>query len=302
MAKRIKKRQVFAAFMVLFVLIIYILSRSKFLEFRDYPRNIERRLELATGYQPILPGYIDHKGKELHYVQVGDQEKPLLFFVHGSPGSCTAYMPYLEDSSLLNQFQMMAVDRPGFGYSQFGKAEPSLTNQMEAMVPLLQQAGAVPKILVGHSLGGPLIVKLAMDYPELVSALILIAPSVDPELEPREWWRKPLNWFFIRWLLPPSLRVSNQEIMFLYQELEKMDAHWQKVSVPVSVLHGDQDGLVPVGNVEYAEHKLKHIEHFRKKIIPGNDHFILWSKSHLVKQEALQILSIIQKDTLSIPE
>jgi pimeloyl-ACP methyl ester carboxylesterase len=39
-------------------------------------------------------------------------------------------------------------------------------------------------ILVGHSLGGPLIARMTMDYPELIDGLVFVAGSVAPKLEP----------------------------------------------------------------------------------------------------------------------
>ncbi len=107
----------------------------------------------------------------------------------------------------------MSVDRPGFGKSNLGRPERSLQRQAASIAPVLQNNNAAKRaILVGHSLGGPLIVRLAIDYPELVGGLILVAPSVDPALEPKEWYRKVGNFALVRPLLPVEIDVSNQEI------------------------------------------------------------------------------------------
>lgn len=75
---------------------------------------------------------------------------------------------------------------------------------------------------MGRSLGGPVTVRLAMDYPDEVSGLILVAPSIDPDLEKKEWYRPPGNAFPFRQWLPVELDVSNQEIMPLKGELQQM--------------------------------------------------------------------------------
>jgi pimeloyl-ACP methyl ester carboxylesterase len=62
--------------------------------------------------------------------------------------------------------------------------EQSLRMQSACLAPLLRLGKSAKKpILVGHSLGGPVAARLAMDYPDEVGGLILVAPSIDPELE-----------------------------------------------------------------------------------------------------------------------
>ena len=44
-------------------------------------------------------------------------------------------------------------------------------------------------MLIGHSLGGPVIARMAMDYPDAYQGLIFVAASIDPEMEKEEWYR-----------------------------------------------------------------------------------------------------------------
>ena len=144
----------------------------------------------------------EHKGtlhryesgrRVMNYLEVGDSALPLVVFVHGSPGSLSAFIDFMADTALLAKAQLVTVDRPGFGASNFGYAEPSLQKQADLLKPILEShKHQRPVILVGHSLGGPLIARMAMDYPELVDGLVMVAPSIDPELEPNEWFRAPL--------------------------------------------------------------------------------------------------------------
>lgn len=92
--------------------------------------------------------------------------------------------------------------------------------------------------MVGHSLGGPLIARVAMDYPELVDGLIMVAPSIDPGLEPKEWFRAPLATPFFSWILPRSFRASNDELYQLKPELENMLTRWPEVIAPTIVIQG----------------------------------------------------------------
>jgi pimeloyl-ACP methyl ester carboxylesterase len=77
---------------------------------------------------------------------------PTLFFVHGSPRSWDAYKQFLEDSDLLKKFRIVSIDRPGFGYSQFGDAM-NVENQSRIIYPLIDFiSNCKPLFVIGHSL------------------------------------------------------------------------------------------------------------------------------------------------------
>ncbi|MEM9390389.1 MAG: alpha/beta hydrolase, partial [Bacteroidota bacterium] len=150
--------------------------------------------------------------RSITFVSVVNQEKPTVFFFHGAPGSWSAFKEFLVDSALINRFSLVSVDRPGYGHSDFGWVEPSLKNQAFLMKPLLEKYANTPNILVGHSLGGPVIAKIAMEYPDLVDGLVMVAPSIDPDLEPEEdWFRIPMQSPFVNWAIPTSFLVTNEE-------------------------------------------------------------------------------------------
>lgn len=229
--------------------------------------------------------------RTIHYVKSGDDAKPLVLFVHGSPGSLSAFIHFLTDSSLLPVTMLITADRPGFGYSNFGQAEPSLKKQAEALKPILENYKKNgPVILVGHSLGGPLIARMAMDYPELVGGLIIVAGSIDPNLEPNEtWFRAPLATPFLSWILPRSMRSSNEEIYHLKPELEKMTPLWSTIRCPVIVIQGKKDSLVPAANADFAKKMLVNapVEFVFKEDM---DHFVPWSNPELIRQAILELV------------
>jgi pimeloyl-ACP methyl ester carboxylesterase len=240
-------------------------------------------------FQPVFHQYTI-EDRTMNYVVNGIDSLPLVIFVHGSPGSWSAFADFLKDSLLLTKVQMISVDRPGFGYSDYGKGEPSLEKQARWLKPVLDLHKNDRKlILVGHSLGGPLIAKMAILYPELIDHLIIVAGSVDPALEPKEWYRKPMASPVINWMLPGSIRASNKEIMGLKEELEKMIPEWEYIYLPVTVIHGLQDDLVPAGNVDFIE---KMLIQTKVKIIrdPEMNHFIPWKKPGLIKEAILEVV------------
>lgn len=227
----------------------------------------------------------------IHYVQAGEETKPLVVFVHGSPGSLSAFIDFLGDTSLTNQALVITTDRPGFGYSNFGEAEPSLEKQAAALKPILEKyTHNRPIILVGHSLGGPVIARMAMDYPTLVDGLVLVASSIDPELEPNEkWFRAPLATPILSWILPRSFRASNEEIYRLKPELEEMIPLWRNITCPVIVVHGKKDSLVPAANADFAKKMLTNAP-AKFMIYDDMTHFIPWNNPHIITQAVLQLL------------
>jgi pimeloyl-ACP methyl ester carboxylesterase len=232
-----------------------------------------------------------HVGRQpIAYVKAGDERLPLVVFVHGSPGSLSAFIDFMADSILLEKAQLITVDRPGFGEANFGYAEPSLQRQAAVLKPLIEENKKNrPVILVGHSLGGPVIARMAMDYPGLIDGLVFVAASIDPDLEPDEWFRGPLATPFLKWLLPRSLRASNDEIYKLKPELQRMMPLWEKVTCPVTVIQGKKDSLVPPANAAFAQ-KVLTSTHVTLMMEESMDHFVPWSHPHLIRNAVIELL------------
>jgi pimeloyl-ACP methyl ester carboxylesterase len=226
--------------------------------------------------------------RTMNYAEIGNDSLPVVLFIHGSPGSWTAFKDFFKDSLLLSKAKLISVDRPGFGSSNYGQAEPSLALQAACIKPLLQQYSKGKQVvLVGHSLGGPLIARIAMDYPELVSHLIFVAPSVDPALEPKEWYRKPLN--AMRWMLPGSISASNREIIALKSELELMLPRWSSIRQSATVIQGEADHLVPPANAAFLKKNMVN-SNVNLVMLKDMNHFIPWSKPEAIQQAIVEAL------------
>lgn len=282
---RFKKRYIWLALLIL----MFGCSRLEVLTFRKSDKKQRQELLKSGQMEPTFHRY-EFEGRNLQYTHVGQDTLPLVVMVHGAPGSSSMFLDYMKDKKLTDVAQVVAVDRPGYGYSDFGKTERSIEKQAGALKEVLLKHRKGKAILVGHSFGGPVIARMAMDFPELVDGLVMVAGSICPELEPREWWRKPADFFLIRWLTPPSLKVCNQEIIPLYKELEKMKPLWEKITCPVSVFQGEEDNLVPKGNADFAKKVLINSDTVNLQMIEGGNHFILWSLQDLIIEEIIRLL------------
>jgi pimeloyl-ACP methyl ester carboxylesterase len=238
--------------------------------------------------------------REIHYVQTGDKEKPLILFVHGSPGSLNAFIHFLADSTLLDQYLMISTDRPGFGYSNFGNGEPSIDKQAECLMPIVEKyKNNKPVILVGHSLAAAVIAQMAINHPDLIDGLVIVAGSIDPDLEPNEaWFRIPLSTPFLSWLLPRSLRASNEELYNFKSELIDMLPHWKEIKIPVAVVQGKKDVLVDPGNAEFAR---RMITNAPVEIIYEDDmdHFVPWSDPELIDEGISLVEKMIKAEKIN---
>lgn len=159
------------------------------------------------------------EGYTIHYIETGNKNASTLFFVHGSPGSWDAYKDYLKDTLLLSKYRLIAIDRIGFGFSNFGKA----TNLKTQAAIIEKFAGLIsngkPLYLIGHSMGGPVIVQMAVNKSELYKQLIILAGSIDPKAEEPENWRAVIKAKPIRYIIPGALRTSNDELWWLKADL-----------------------------------------------------------------------------------
>jgi pimeloyl-ACP methyl ester carboxylesterase len=230
--------------------------------------------------------------RTLHYVQVTRKtDGPLIIFIHGSPGEWKGWVDYLTDADLTQAATLIAVDRPGFGGSNPGSAEPSVKAQASLIGSLLDHAQPGQKvILVGHSYGGPVAARMAMDFSDKVTDLIILAGSIDPEQEHTKWYQIVADWFVFSWMIPDALRVANREIMPLKDELIAMLALWSSITQRVSVIQGDMDDLVPAENADFAEKMLTRVQKLNIIRIPQMNHFLPWKQFPLVKSEILSHL------------
>jgi len=231
----------------------------------------------------------DVKGFNLHYVKVGSDTLPTLFFIHGSPGSWNAFQEYMQDSSLLSVFRMISIDRPGFGYSNFGDAKDLPTNSNFIYAVIQKENNDKPLHLVGHSIGGTVVMQLAQDKPQRYASLTILAGSISPADEPKENWRYVVHYSPLRWLWPGALQPSNAEILYFKKDLKNLDTGYAKIKMPVMFIHGSADKFVTIKNVEYGLKKLAANKLVRSIIIPKANHFIPWQNYQVIKSHLLSL-------------
>ena len=231
---------------------------------------------------------IDTLGRSLHYAQLGHDTLPLLFLVHGAPGSWQGYFNLMNDPELQERFLMISIDRPGYGKSDYGEALVSIEDQARMMHAILARyPNNRPIILLGRSFGSPIVAQMAADYPDLVDAMVLLAPPIDPQLE-KFWWFSPLGrWKYAQKFLPEAVNVATLEKYAHARELKKLDRKWEKIHKPSTVIQGGKDWIVEPRNLLFAERKLRNAP-LRLVYIAEQDHDISTNRPDLVKKYILK--------------
>lgn len=229
-------------------------------------------------------------GGAIHGAVTGRADGPLVLFVHGTPGAWEDFSFVMAAPALAERARLIAIDRLGWGGSRRNRVEPSLAEQASALAGVLRDAadrrGA---IVVGHSLGAAVAARLAMDKPELVRALVLVAGSIDPQLEVETWYQALGRLPFIRPFVPDALVRADDEIRPLRGELEAMLPRWNDLRMPVTVIQGEADALVSPANADFAERMIRNAPLVVERI-PGQGHLIPWERPERVVTAVLDYL------------
>ncbi|OAJ92369.1 MULTISPECIES: alpha/beta fold hydrolase [Vibrio] len=232
---------------------------------------------------------IEKTTEGLAFVRVANpQASSRVIFIHGSPGSHAAYTDYLSDEMLKSQAELISVDRLGYGESS-----PNLVTSLDRQAAAIGQLLAKDKanILVGHSLGATIALALAIQLPNMVDGLVLVAPALDAKLEEPKWYNEIADTWLINWLLSRDWQRSNGEMMPLAKELSDLSAKdWTVLDErPVTLIHGKEDTIADPENSAFAIAKLtgktkKYLE------VEKEGHFILWQNIPLISEQIQQIV------------
>ena len=134
-----------------------------------------RRIERVV---PPQGGFLDLDGERLHLLDKG-AGRPLVM-IHGLSGQMGNFTYALVDR-LCDDFRVVAFDRPGSGYSTRASDAPAgVRAQAATLAKAIRALKLGNPVVVGHSLGGAVALAIALDHPDCVSALALIAPATHP--------------------------------------------------------------------------------------------------------------------------
>jgi pimeloyl-ACP methyl ester carboxylesterase len=154
--------------------------------------------------------FIDIDGRrqhvvELHRAAAGRSDEPPIVLLHCA-GCNLEDMRFALGDRLAARQRVIFVDRSGQGWSE-RPAGPgaSPTDQAAILRKLLDQLAVERAVLVGHSWGGTLALTFALDHPDRVAGLVLLAPPIHPRLGRMTALYTILGAPFVGWLLAHTL-------------------------------------------------------------------------------------------------
>ncbi len=214
----------------------------------------------------------DHSHGPLSYLEIGRADAPCVVFLHGFGADLLTWQLCLVP--LAAQYRVVAIDLPGHGRTSPDVGDANLafmTRWLDEAFDVLDIPGAA---VVGHSMGAKIALGFALSHPERVVSLALISPAGLGG----EFHLETLDAFLndpdhaedlARQLLGPrgqalaatlgqSLRQAAGDVRAhaLKKLLGQSRAYglalapegfdWSKIRVPITVMWGDHDRLIPM--------------------------------------------------------
>jgi pimeloyl-ACP methyl ester carboxylesterase len=275
-----------------------------------------------------LPGleqrFAEIKGVSMRYFVGG--EGPPLILVHGLGGAAANWTELVP--LLMRRHRLLVPDLPGHGGSTALPAVAGLEPFADRVARVAEREGMLPAPVVGHSLGGMIVLRMALRRPEDVPALVLAAAaglSVG-----NVWGRNLLSLFSTvrpgrlaaryrgRVSRSPLLRrlvfgfvsvadpvaLTNEAVEgFLAAQLlhTDVDTAWQAlrvddprqelehIHVPVLVLWGAEDGQLPLDDAFEYTRRLR----ARLRVIPGCGHLLIGERPHVCDRAIADFLASV---------
>jgi len=158
---------------------------------------------------------------------------PVVFLVHGR-GVNASYFKSLISALLERGFRVVAPDIPHYGKSNPGNLDLPLTRSLQEVRflfhQLLTELGIDKVAFVGHSLGGQIALGYALDYPEQVSHLVMMASPGLIEFAQGPLYRPELADDFAAWLVAWNAK-------------EVIEREMARTAEEIRAVHYGQNGL-----------------------------------------------------------
>lgn len=130
----------------------------------------------VQGKFPAEGDVLSVDGSEVHIIRLGKTDGPPILFIHGASANANEF-DWTLAPRLAGDFDLLLADRPGHGYSERVGDAHELRVQAALMAGALEQLSRdEPAVIVGHSFGGAVALRLALDHPDRVKGLVLLAP------------------------------------------------------------------------------------------------------------------------------
>ena len=135
-----------------------------------FTTNIDKKIEQNF----FATGKLTHvEGGTIHWQMQGSG--PALVLIHGLLGNSANFSKLA--SILATRYTVYSIDRPGNGFSIRAKSTSASFEKQSSMIrEWMDKVGIENAYLVGHSMGGGIALRMAIDAPERINAVSLLCP------------------------------------------------------------------------------------------------------------------------------
>lgn len=179
-------------------------------------------------------------------------DAPAVVLVHGLSVSSGYMVPTAQ--CLAPYYRVYAPDLPGFGKSAKPSHILNVTELADALAAWMQVMGLKSATLVGNSLGCQIIVDFALRYPTYIERAVLVGPTMDPKARSihlaalrllHDSRCEPLSYMpvLFREYLAAGITRTIRTLQYAFQD--KIEEHLPHVHIPMLVVRGSRDPIVP---------------------------------------------------------
>ncbi len=248
------------------------------------------RVELQGKYQTAASDIISVENMRLHVRDNGPKAAPGVMMLHGFGSSLHTWEPWAQ--ALQSEYRVIRIDLPGSGLSDpdpTGRYDDERT--MDIIVALMDRLGVAKAALIGNSIGGRIAWKFAARNPERVTKLVLVSPDgfASKGFAYDQKPKVPGMTHIMRYILPKSMVRSSLANAYGDPALltnETVDRYYdlmlapgsrsaligrmeqtvlrdpipslRQIQVPVLLVWGEKDAMIPVGNAADYVRELPH--------------------------------------------
>ncbi|NJN16081.1 MAG: alpha/beta hydrolase [Oscillochloris sp.] len=243
----------------------------------------------------------------VHY-EVFGRGRPVLF-LHGWLGSWRYWFPTME--VVAENFRTYSFDFWGFGDSRRKVTQESIQNYSDQVIRFLDELGIDRVPLVGHSMGGMVALKTAINYPDRISRVATVGAPIDGDslswllkLTDRPifadafarlpWLRRQLFRFFLGETADPAVNeVIDDSIKSSALSLRRaVSSMWRtdlrpelpRLRVPALIVHGGRDDIVHPNQADLFDH----VGAAEVVMMPRSRHFPFLDEAELFNEVLLR--------------
>ncbi len=188
----------------------------------------------------------------VRYLEIGDFDKPALLLVHGAPGSAMDWKAFAQNPDVYKKYRLLIAERPGYGGTRPKGPEKSILVQAQRVLEVLDKE-TQPAVVMGHSYGGPVAMVMAALAPDKITKVVGVSGQYDPDNEKTFRISYFIDFLVFKYLLPRMIWTSNVEKLSHPAALRDILPYYGQIKIPVILIHGDNDALVPYENSTFLQ-------------------------------------------------